>query len=83
MLAPNPPTYAGDGHPLPLPPPVYHDFSDSSWSTDIFAFTAAGECDSEAAVKGFPALHYSVYFIVLSFRIMDSIVELRGMAETF
>ena len=42
----------------------------------IFGFTTAGDWDCGSSVEHLPALHYSVYFIALSFRIMDSIVEL-------
>ena len=43
---------------------------------NIFDFTTAGDWDCVAAVERLPALHYSVDFIFLSFRIMDFIVEL-------
>ena len=42
----------------------------------MFDFTTAGEWDSAPYVKCLRALHYSVDYIALSFRIMDSIVEL-------
>ena len=43
---------------------------------NIFDFTTAGDWDCVAAVERCPALHYSVDFISLSFRIMGFIVEL-------
>ena len=43
---------------------------------NIFDFTKAGDLDCVAAVERLPALHYSVDFIFLSFRIMGFIVEL-------
>ena len=43
---------------------------------NIFDFTTAGDWDSVAAVERLPALHYSVYFIFMSFGIMGFIVEL-------
>ena len=43
---------------------------------NIFDFTTAGDWDCVAAVERLPALHYSVYFIFLSFGIMGFIVEL-------
>ena len=43
---------------------------------NIFDFTTAGDWDCVSAVEGLPALHYSVYFIFLSFGIMSFIVEL-------
>ena len=43
---------------------------------NIFDFTTAGDWDCVAAVERLPALHYSVDFIFLSFRIMSFIVEL-------
>ena len=43
---------------------------------NIFDFTTAGDWDCVAAVKRLPALHYSVYFIFLSFGNMGFIVEL-------
>ena len=43
---------------------------------NIFDFTTAGDWDCVAAVERLPALHYSVDFIFLSFRIMGFIVEL-------
>ena len=43
---------------------------------NIFDFTTAGVCDCVAAVERLPALHYSVYFIFLSFEIMGFTVEL-------
>ena len=45
-------------------------------SKNIFDFTIAGDWDCVAAVKGLPALHYSIDFIFLSFGIMGFIVEL-------
>ena len=43
---------------------------------NIFDLTTAGDLDCVAAVERLPALHYSVYFIFLSFVIMGFIVEL-------
>ena len=43
---------------------------------NIFDFTTAGDSDCVATVERFPALHYSVDFIFLSFGIMGFIVEL-------
>ena len=43
---------------------------------NLFDFTTAGDWDCVAAVERLPALHYSVYFIFLSFGIMGFIVEL-------
>ena len=43
---------------------------------NIFDFTTAGDWDCVAAVERLSALHYSVYFIFLSFGIMGFIVEL-------
>ena len=43
---------------------------------NIFDFTTAGDWDCVAVVEPLPALHYSVDFIFLSFRIMGFIVEL-------
>ena len=43
---------------------------------NIFNFTTAGDWDYVAAVERLPALHYSVYFIFLSFKIMGFIVDL-------
>ena len=43
---------------------------------NIFDFSTAGEWDCVAAVELFPAFHYSVDFIFLSFGIMGFIVEL-------
>ena len=42
---------------------------------NIFDFTTAGDLDCVAAVERLPALHYSVDFIFLSFRIMGFILE--------
>ena len=42
---------------------------------NIFDFTTAGDCDLVAAVEHFPALHYIVDFIFLSFGFMGFIVE--------
>ena len=40
--SPNPPTpYAGDSHPLPLPPPVYQNFCDATQSA---LFRASAPC---------------------------------------
>ena len=43
---------------------------------NIFDFTTTGDWDCVAAVERLPALHYSVDFIFLSFRIKGFIVEL-------
>ena len=43
---------------------------------NIFDFTTAGDWDCVAAKERLPALHYSVNFIFLSFRIMGFIWEL-------
>ena len=43
---------------------------------NIFDFTTPGDWNCVAAVERLPALHYSVYFIFLSFGIMGFIVEL-------
>ena len=43
---------------------------------NIFNFTTASDWDCVAAVERLTALHYSVDFIILSFGIMDFIVEL-------
>ena len=43
---------------------------------NIFDFTTAGDWDYVAAVERLPAIHYSVDFIFLSFRIRFLIVEL-------
>ena len=40
---------------------------------NIFDFTTAGDWDFVAAVERLPALHYSVYFISLSFGIIGFI----------
>ena len=42
----------------------------------IFDFTTAGDWDCVAAVDRLPALHYSVYFIVLSFGIIGFTLKL-------
>ena len=42
----------------------------------VFDLTTAGDWDCMAAVERLPALHYSKYFIFLSFGIMGFIVEL-------
>ena len=43
---------------------------------NIFDLTTSGDLDCVAAVERLPALHYSVDFIILSFRIMGFFVEL-------
>ena len=43
---------------------------------NTFDFTTAGDWDFVAVVERLPALHYSVYFIILSFGIMCFTVEL-------
>ena len=43
---------------------------------DTDDFTTAGDWDRLAAVEHLPVLHYSVYFIFLSYGIMGFIVEL-------
>ena len=45
---------------------------------NTFDFTTAGDWDYMAVVERLPALHYSVYFISLSFGIMVFIVELKN-----
>ena len=46
-----------------------------SFSTNIFDFTTAGGWDCVTTLKRFHALHYNVDYIVLSFGIMDAIVQ--------
>ena len=48
---------------------------DNLFKTTIFDFTTAGEWDCVAVVVCLPALHYSVDFICLSFRIKGLIVD--------
>ena len=43
---------------------------------NIFDVTTASDWDCVAAVERLPVLHYSVYFIFLSFVVMVFIVEL-------
>ena len=43
---------------------------------NILDFTTSGDYDCEVAVERLPAVHYSVYFIFLSFGTMGFIVEL-------
>ena len=45
---------------------------------NIFDVNTAGDWDCVAAVDRFPALHYSVDFMCLSFGIMHFIVEIRN-----
>ena len=45
---------------------------------NTFDFTTAGDWDYVAVVERFPALHYSVDFIFLSFGIMGFIVALKN-----
>ena len=66
MLAPSP--YAGDGHPLPLPPPVYHNFRDATQSALFSASTpcpflilaGALEIIVDIAIRDFPTFLKSV-----------------------
>ena len=57
---------------------LMHIVSDNNLIKGVhrFDFTTAGDWDCVAAVERLPALHYSVDFIFLSFRIMGFIVEL-------
>ena len=45
---------------------------------NTFDFTTAGDWDYVAVVERLPALHYSAYFLFLSFGIMGFIVELKN-----
>ena len=53
-------------------------WSTQSWLATLFSSEGrtSGDWDCVAAIERLPALHYSVYFIFLSFGIMGFVVEL-------